>query len=260
MTNPKKPKPAFTLRMTGSNIRPWLVPMRALARTLGALQKLLEFEDNQDSENILHLMGIKTGSAVYQIAADNPSVVLNVLRHTGTIISDPNASDWSPDLLSPLEELSAIAKSMNCTIELGLPDKDGDVLAKIEPDTYASVSVGAFIEAESSIYGRIERVGGATEMHCALRIPDHDRLIICRVASKDIVRELGLHLYQETTVHGLITWHKKSWKVKKVLIRSIDKPKHPNLSKALEKALSAGGMSWAASMNVDTEIKTIRGD
>jgi len=192
LTARRKPDPAFFVRLDGPGVRPWGVPMRSLARVLQAIQRLVSEQDEEDAtveegmecatapddrRRGLHLLDIKSGSAVYKVAAGDPGLAIDVIRRTGEAIRRPQSSDWQGSTLSAVEELSEVAKSLGCTIELvtaGDPRHEA-VLATIRPDTYSEIEGTAFIKGGTSVLGRIERVGGATARHCGLRLPDRPR-------------------------------------------------------------------------------------
>lgn len=261
----KSPPPAFVMRMIGARVRPWAVPMRMLIRALTAVQRLVAEElVDDESEDIvverseLHLLDVKRGSAAYPVAADDPEKVVSVLRRTGHQIDKPEGDDLTYEWLSPVEELSAIAKALQCEIVFGEPN--GTVLATIRPNTYETISPLIFIRGEASIHGKIERVGGATKMHCGMRIPNQRRMIICTVATSDLVRDLGQHIYQDVAVFGTATWFRANWKVRHFKIKGMEPPKVGTFADTLTKLRKAGGSAWDDIDDPQAILNDIRGD
>ncbi|MGA2584002.1 MAG: hypothetical protein ABSG31_12050 [Tepidisphaeraceae bacterium] len=257
----KKPKADFVIRLVGPGMHPWRVPMRSLTRLLDAVQRLVEQREEIDDEippseravveygdRVLRLLDVKNGSATYPIAAFDGTSALAVLRETATSIRSPEKSEWGPATISSIQSLSDTAKSLNCEIEFrSTADRKqyGDVIAKITPSTFAEVSGSAFVQSDTSVYGKIERVGGAVEMHCGLRLPDHPRkMIICRVIGEDLVRELGQYLYQSVIVTGSAIWIRSNWQLKKMTITSFERPKTGSIREALDHIYKAGGNAW----------------
>jgi len=124
-----------------------------------------------------------------------------------------------------------------------------------ETATYGEISESAFIYGRTSVYARIERVGGATAMHCGIRLPDSPgKMVICRVATSDLVRQLGQYMYERLILSGNATWVKHNGKLKDLLIDAYEPPKTGSVMDALRLAHDAGGYAWD---NVDDPDKAI---
>jgi hypothetical protein len=198
---------------------------------------------------------------VYPLAAPLAQLALQVLRQTGKAIDSPEKSDWTDATLSSVKELSDVARSLGCEIELRLPGEGkhyGDVLAKITPYTFSKVSESAFITSRTSIFGRVERVGGATEMHCALRVAGRVRMVICRVVNADLVRELGRLLYQNVVVSGEATWLRHNWELKTLCIDGFEPPKSGSIRDALRRIREASGDAWDTIGDPDAFLAEMR--
>ncbi|RJP35106.1 MAG: hypothetical protein C4547_09930 [Phycisphaerales bacterium] len=178
----KKPEADFVVRLVGAGLRPWVVPFRSLASVLRAVQRLVDQredgqaeEDHADQEQsgdtALHLLSIKASSGSYAVAAPDRGAAFDVLRAVGASLKCPDQADWTEATLSSLEELSGVARSLDCSIEFREEATDGSVLARIEPTTYDDVAGLACIDGRTSVYATIERLGGATEMHSSPRSP-----------------------------------------------------------------------------------------
>ncbi len=257
----KKPETAFVVRLVGHGIRPWAVPMRALATVLNAVQRLVEQKDENwadegdgaveihaESGRVLHLIDVKSSSAAYAVAAPDRAVTLRVLSDVGSGINNPGDVDWSESTISSVQECSEVARALGCEIELrepGAARRYGNILAKITPVTYSEIEGSAYIHGRTSVYAKIERVGGATEMHCGIRLPGSPRkMVICRVASEALVRELGRYMYQHVILTGDAKWLRSNWRLKRMTIDAFDPPKTGSLVEALRKAHDAGGHAW----------------
>ncbi|MBK8913562.1 MAG: hypothetical protein IPM64_03005 [Phycisphaerales bacterium] len=249
------------MRLVAPGMQPSAVPLRSLAGILNAVQRLIDQREEDDTEEgqepdpgketsprTLNLLDVATGSAVYRVGAPDRQVVLNLLSVTARQIDTPGEADWTTPTLSSLKELSDIARRLGCEIEFINPGGGGsltDVIAKITPDTYRTVSACAIIRGETSIYARIERVGGATEMHCGIRLPEASRrMVICRVKTADLARELGQWLYQHVTLTGEAGWLRHGWQLKHFVISSFEPPKTGSIVDVLRKAHDSGGSAW----------------
>lgn len=279
---PRKPKPDFIVRLVAPRLRPWTVPMRTVTRVMDAIQRLVDQRDEGEADGageiaerteeqagesgrILHLLNIKSSSAAYEVAAhERASAALRVIRETGEAIRAPEGAEWSSASLSAIKALSEIGKSFECEIELRRPptrgSRFGNILAKITPATYDEISSFAFIYGTTSLFARIERVGGATEMHCGIRLPESPRkMVICHVQSEDTVRELGRYIYQYVTLTGVATWYRHNWQVKHLEIHTIEPPKTGSILEALKRIHEAGGDAWDDIEDPNALIAEIRG-
>lgn len=254
----KKPDAAFVIRLVGPGIRPWAVPLRSLAKVLDAVQRLTEQRDDsvdddsagesevqRESGAILHLLNVKSSSAAYGVAARNQEEALGMLRCVQASIDKPHDADWLDSTLSSVKDMSDIARALNCEIEFCDTGKTGNVIARIAPTTYGEIERTAFIHARTSVYAKIERLGGATEMHCGIRLPNAPRKMVhCRVSNADLVRELGQYMYQEVVLTGQATWLRHNWRLKRIVIDSFEPPKKGSIMEALRRSHEAGGCVW----------------
>lgn len=256
-TSRRKPSADFEMRFKGPGMKPWVVPMRALARALYAVQRLMEpgdeelqAEDKGEEELAvgtapLHLIDVVSRSAAYSVSAYDPGQAIATLERTGQILRSPDAEEWEPEVLAPIEELSGIAKSLHCTIEFKKPGKDGAILATITPQSYGTLAMTAFMEGETSVYGFLERVGGATEQRCGLRLPTQPRrMIYCTVHTEEMVRKLGEHIYENILVSGTVTWFRSNGRVKHILVNNFETSKRGSILQALDRIYEAGGKAW----------------
>ena len=271
----KKPPPDFVIRMVGPGVRPWAVPMRALAGVLQAVQRLVEQWDGEDAalraiervttleqeQQSLRLIDVRSSSAAYSLTAPHPETALKLIRKTGDDLKMPREADWTEATLSSLSDLSVAARTLGCHIEFRLPGGKkgyGDVLAVIGPDTFSEVEKFAYIKGPSSILARIERVGGATEMRCGVRLHEQARMVICTVTSEELVRELGRYIYQDVVLYGEATWLRRSFSLKNLVVTAVESPKTGSILSALKKIQSAGGEGWDVVSDPEAEIAGMR--
>src|SRR5271157_1575520 len=171
----KKPPPVFEVHFEGEELYPEQIPLRTLSDALSAIQRLVsgsdianeedaEEEERENEVDSLRLLEVKRGSAVYKVAGPPPSSTWKNLRILGRILEDPENVDAEHDyLLSPVERLSAVARRLCCSIALREPGKKkalGSVLARIEPVSYESISKTLLVQGDTSISGKVVRVGG----------------------------------------------------------------------------------------------------
>lgn len=243
--------------------------MGVLSRTLQAVQRLIDGEepgaDDEDrpqlgtSKRALHLLSVTSGSAKYQVVAETGDRAVTSLRLAGRAIEAPGDHEPTGALLSALEDLSAVAARLECEIEFRLPGHNGAVLAVIGPRTFDELARNAFIKGHSSVLGRIERVGGATKMHCGLRLPSQpDRMIVCRVRDGSLVRELGQHVYQTVVVSGEVTWLRNGMLVRTVVIEGVSLARKKSLVETANLLRKSVRGAWDRIQDPDKYLDELR--
>lgn len=270
----KKPQSDLIIRLAGPGVKPWAVPLRQLNRVLGAVQRLVEQretdEETEVSEDLplgpgrtLTLLGVKVGSAAYAVGAQNRDATFHELKLTQQSVANPSSAEWTPARLSSVEEISSAARALGCWVEFRevvAGKKFGDVIATIGPDTYSEVSRSAFIVGSTSVYARIERVGGAQTMFCGIRLASQPaRMVMCRVSDEGLVRKLGQYMYQEVFLSGHGMWLRSNRMLKKLTIVSVEPPKTGSFTEALKRIHDAGGFVWDQIPDPRAAIAELRG-
>ena len=212
----KAPEPIFEVVFLGAGIYPEKIPLGMLARTLTAIQRIasgLEMEEEEDESTEsqaetgeIRLLNMARGSAVFRFVGASADEAIQHLRLVGAVLAKPEELGLNDYILSPLERISASARSLGCEIIVRRPGKSGAVLAKIGPHSYEEIAKTAFITGETSITGEVKRVGGATEVRCALRVPFQQHLLYCKVQNAAVARKLGDCLYKRVSANGRVQW------------------------------------------------------
>ncbi len=217
-----------------------------------------ELEDAEDDRS-LRLLDVKRGSAVFRIEPPSGQEAVNRIRAVGRFLTNPDDVAENDYILSPVERLSAHARSLNCKIILREPGRNGRILARIEPDTYEQISRSLLVHGETAFVGTIQRVGGVTEMKCALRVDFQHRLLFCKVASAEIAREMGKRLYEEVVVHGTAAWLRTSWRIFAFTVSGMSQPNQGSLAKAFEELRKAGGDKWGKIVGPEAYLQEVTG-
>jgi hypothetical protein len=252
----KQPSPTFEIHLRGPRVLPEEVPLHHLSDILAAVQRLASGrdpdddsgdEDVEETDDSIGLLKVKRGSAIFQCVARNPRVALKNLSGAGHYINDPatDEDDRYAFALKPIHTLSVIASSLECDILIRDIDKKQRFLAVVDPDSFKRVSRSVLVSGETTLIGRVQRVGGATRMRCALRVQELHRLLYCDVATQEVSRQLGGKIYQEVEARGIAKWLQRSWRLYDFRIESIkDAPERKPLRQGLEALREAGGKAW----------------
>lgn len=256
--------PTFSVVLSGPTMSPEKVTVRTLSDILSAVQTLVsgrdveEDEENESEADALSLLDVKKGSAIFPCLARRANAVDN-LRRIGKFYSSPETAedDRFAYALRPAKLLSTIARHFECSIEIR-PTVGKRPLAVITGTTYLDVSRSLLVSGPSSVSGKVQRVGGATDMRCAIRVPSRDRLLYCDVASPDVSRKLGERLYQDVVVSGTATWFQRSWNLYAFKIQEMRPLRRTPLTEAVKAIYEAGGKGWDSVSNVDEAIRELR--
>ncbi len=277
--------PDFTIRLVGEGLRPGRVPARTLNRILSAVQRLVDQRDDwgaddwitnervdldqgedgqtddQSRSSTLHLIGIKSTSAAYEIASMARERTLRLLHELGSGINAPADSGWRPSTISSVDDLSQVALQLRCTIEFREPSNDtslGELIAEIRPDTAAQISQGAFTYGHTSVYGRLEGVGGATARRCRIHVRDRPHMLFCDVATTELVRELGKYIYADVILTGAAVWYRSNHQLKTLNVCSFDVAKKESFTEINRQIRDAGGDAWDNIPDPDAYLREMR--
>jgi hypothetical protein len=248
----EKPKPVLWVKFTGGQVSLERISLSVLSRTLSAIGKLSPSVElrarpvtgEPPDPGAFQLLGAKTGSAIYTFGGVTSG--LHHLSKVGRAIERPERAEAVNFNIGAIEDLSTVSARLKCSIVIYCKVEGGRraVLVRIGPDTFRQVRDTLTIRGETSIYGTLKRVGGATRMSCTIRLPSREKLLYCRVQNADLSRKLGRFLYEPVTLTGEATWLRSNWSIAGFLVRSISQPKHGKLVEAFDEVREAGGHAW----------------
>ncbi len=246
----KKRQPTFTVKFTGRDVSLETVSLRTVADAISSIQRLAlgsPADEIVKADDTIHLVGVKRGSAVFKCFT-NISGAVEGLRKVNDSIHRGENEDFDL-LLRPVEKLSEISRRLKCEILVQLPD-DSEI-ARFDGDSYDRVSAGMISEGETTIFGKITRVGGSTRNHCAIRIFGRKRLLHCQVADAELARKLGKWLYKNVALSGKAKWIGKAHYIAEFKVYDAYRPKPSGTKNLLSSLRKAGGSDWDNVENVD---------
>ena len=121
-----------------------------------------------------------------------------------------NSNDYNnlPYLtIENLKVVSKFSKKHNCVCDYIL---NSEKKAELTPATVIEINKNTIIKGETTIYGKIERVGGAEPR---IVFKDHADNKIYFEVTEDIAKQLAAKLYEEIALTGTATWDKKTYRV-----------------------------------------------
>jgi len=260
------PEPTFVVRFVGENIRPEKVPLRAVSDALSAVQDMASARDpftmpHVPPEKSIGLLNVTRGSAQYFCVARAPDEAKHNLLQVAAVLSDsnPSQSDVLIGSLSAIDTLSQVARSFKGRVEIVLLNNGNQSLIfTISEGDYKRVSKALLLKGETTVVGKVERVGGVTGMRCLMKLPDRQRVLYCDVKTRALVRRLGQHLYEDIAAKGTAVWLHRSWRLLKFTIQDFSQPRLGDGKKALETLRGAGLNAWDNIADPAAEIEEMR--
>jgi hypothetical protein len=263
------PNVTFEVCFEAPHITPEAVPLRSFSDALAAVQDLAAGRDPFETshvppEKVIGLVEVQEGSAVYQCVARAPDEALTNLRHVNRILSIGQNGDAKPDeettdflvaSLRPIEALSEIAKRLQCEVKVRV--NRNQPLFTVGSKDYKRISTHLLIEGETSVVGEVLRVGGATKNRCLLRVPGRHRGLYCDVATRDLARKLGEHIYETVVAQGTAKWIHSSWRIVSFQIKSFTQPKVSNTAKVITELRKAGFDAWDKIDDPETFLREV---
>ncbi len=268
MPKPKKPDPTFEVRFVGPGLVPEKIPVHVVSEVLTALQNLASGRDPSQSrhipnEQIIGLLQIRRGSAVYSCVSRAPDEARHNLTQVGVMLSGLDQTQTEDDLMvtafRPIETLSQAARSIGCRLEVYYDRNRNSPVFAVDEDDFSRLSKRLLLTGETTVIGRVERVGGATQTKCLLRMPNRKPLLYCNVESDKpkLARELGKHLYENIAATGTATWIHRTWYIYKFTIRDFKKPGFSNPKATIEMLRRAGLDAWDSIPDPESYIREV---
>lgn len=253
-----KPKPTIRIRLVGDGISPESVSVSTMAKAVEAVQALVHRDVPGGEPNTLRLLRVRKGSAQYECKSDNATEVMQRMAVLQSILNgDPNVL-VGVETLKPLKQLSRIAKTKGCAIEILVEGKRGPS-AIITKATYSTLHDRLITDDDTVITGRLERVGGATERRCTIRVPNRDGLLYCSIETKELSTELGEHLYSDVTVSGRGKFIARNWYLLSMTVSRIDQVDSGLTFEQLRDRIRKSSRgSWDNLESISKELESLR--
>ncbi len=271
----KQAQPTFMVRFIGEKVTPAKVPLRAVSEALSAVQDLASGRDPFETRSVppekeIGLVNVKEGSARYFCVARDPDDAIKNLNWVGrwmSALNNPRAKLNSEHVVSSIQAirgLSGIAKHMDCRVEVALLDEPKTVLFGVESGDFRKIAGRLFMKGQTTVTGTVARVGGVTAMKCAMRIPGRNKLLFCNVKAKttaetrDLVRQLGTHLYEDVSATGRVIWIHRTWYIYKFTITEFAQPRLGDALEAISQLREAGLSAWDDVKDPEAVIRGLR--
>ena len=265
-TTKKKTTATFEVRFVAADLEPEKIPLRSVSYALSAVQDLASGRDPYEMqhvppEKVIGLVDVQKGSAIYSCVSRAPHEALDNFGSVATILAGSDNEDDCGDrvvaILRPIQSLSEVAKSLGCRVEIARTGRVKPIFS-VEENDYRRISKSLLLTGETTITGRVERVGGVTGLRCMLDVPGRHRRLYCNVLGRDLARRLGQHLYEEIVATGTAVWIHRSWRIHEFTIRNFTQPRLGNSDEAINELRDAGLSAWDEIDDPEKYIRELR--
>jgi hypothetical protein len=212
--------PQIAIKFVGRGMVPGMLRSRELADIIASFEEMLacvvaDRHSNIEKDDVLvGLAAIGGGSIRLGFNTIMPSVVVAAYLSVASAVDKNDFTSLPSNSLTPLNRIVAFTRRYHCVAELFSPGTD-EHIASITPETDTKIS--GLIQGQTTIYGRILRVGGKTPRVMIETIPGDT--LSC-VVSLEIARELGERLYEFAEFSGIASWNANDWKIAEFRIQS----------------------------------------
>lgn len=202
----------FILRVAGDDVTPDRLPLRDLAQLLTLIHSALDYvspssdESDDLQKTVFSLATIKkSGSTSVAIACNDEEEGRRSFDALTKLVNARFVSDQAKRYSRGFQEAS---RKFRAPIEFR-EDELSKPVATIFPDEHTDAPV-AVITGDTSIYGKLLRVGGA-DPRAMLRMDDGTTRIM--KVSASFARQLAPFLYREIGLYGTAKWETEQWRL-----------------------------------------------
>lgn len=96
------------------------------------------------------------------------------------------------------------------------------------------------VTERTTVYGRVQRVGGVEDPTITLSIPRMSKAVPCK-CTIDLAEQAGTLLYKKVGLVGIVKWDTDTWEIDELKVESISAYRETALTKALVDVADAAG-------------------
>ncbi len=235
--NTIKENNAIGIKITGKGIYPNTIKLKELSELLGNIETLLynvivnENPKIKTDEIVIGLENIEEGSLKLHLSSTFKQLTLLALNIISESVSKNNYDKLPKDSLTALKNISYFSQRRKCNIEFRTDMKSKLPSAMITPDSSIKTLEPTIITGETTIFGKIEKIGGVTPA-VTLRLADNSK--ISSKLSKEQAVELSSKLYSWVSLYGKAYWDIKDNSVQAFDIIRIENYDHKPIDSAVK--------------------------
>ena len=232
------------IKLIGKDISPENMKVKELIEIAGSMEESILPIIKRDNPNvsmddiIISLVNIGDGCVKYRFKSSFSKVALSAFIALSYSIANNAYQNLPAASIEPIKKISNFAKKRNCEVEFRAPVDSEHPIAKITPSTEIVVPELYYLRGETVIYGKVERVGGATPK-VVIRISDKET-ISCD-ATEELAKKLGYRLYSWVGLSGTAKWNTEDYSIVEFQTEKITEYQETSLSSAMTELSSLIG-------------------
>ncbi len=250
----------FEIKISGEKVNPEDFNIGELAELLNSVEdsmKPLVLKENSGitpEEIIIGLIDIKTGSTKLKFKVNLALIMLSWNLLT-SVIKKNNFSELPIKSIESLKKIATFSKNKGYSIEFHNMNET-IASATISPDTIIEIPANKYLEGSTTLYGKVERVGGK-KPKVALSLPNTN-LLYCDT-SEEMAIKLAHRLYTWVGVMGQAKWNIDDYSIETFQIESLTSFEDTPLSDAIKELSKITGDLWKEEKDVIKAVEQLRG-
>lgn len=252
-------KPLFTIRLTGEGVRPQLIPASDLAELLIAAEQTVLALANRDhpesaDDLVVGLAAVTDASIGFAFTSNHPEVTLSTYEELVTAVGNRLFHSLPARSLEGIRTLTRFSREHKGRTQFW-NGRGATPLLDLPPDYAVDVPAPEYQRGETTLYGKIERVGGVRPR---VRLRVSTREVIYGDISEEQGRILGARLYANAALRGRATWDANDGSVVYFRVDEILDYERSSVADAFKELRKASGIAFDSIEDVDLFAKRIR--
>jgi len=190
-------------------------------------------------EIFVSLIGIEENSVHLKFKPKIVGVVISAAIVINTAIISNQYQTLPFKSVESLGKIWSFTKRRNCSGEIS--GDENFPVARISPETEIKISDEFFYQGDTTIYGKVERVGGSIPR---VRIKLDDDQVIYTEINQPLAKRLAKDLYEEVCIKGFAKWRKENLKIEEFKVEQVIDFVDGPIVDALEELRAVIGPSW----------------
>ncbi|CAN5781167.1 hypothetical protein BH20VER1_BH20VER1_24750 [soil metagenome] len=249
----------FTIRLVGEGVRPHLIPASDLAELLIAAEQtvvaLAAREHPEAGDDlIVGLASVNDESIGFSFTSNRPDVALSTYEELIAAVENRLFRSLPGRSLEGLRTLTAFSREHKGRTQFW-NGRGGAPLLDLASDYAVDVPPPEYQRGETTLYGKIERVGGVRPR---VRLRVSSREVVYGDISEEQSRILGARLYSDTALRGQATWDANDGSVVYFRVDEVVDYERGSITGAFEELRKASGTAFDGIEDVDLFATRIR--
>ena len=244
------------MRIEGKGVQPASMPIAELgyllstySETLLPIVSAMHPDFSAEDSVLLSLAGLEEGSLILHFDSAVPALALEANQLVTRALQKGYFADLPSKSVQAIERLVEYARKKDFQLHL---HTKGQPASTIDAHTVVNQGGNATQQGQTTVYGELIRIGGATEPKAAVRMDDGKSLAIS--VSEEQAKELAPQLYKRIGLSGIARWQSQDWAIKEFKLERILPYQETPFNEAMQALREAAAPAWDA---IDSE-KTLR--